>query len=389
MTHHPAEPEPRRACAACGRPGDLCYCAHVQPTSTRTRLVVLQHPREARFPLGTVHMVRLLLPEATVRVAVDFADDPVVDRLCAASPRPWLLFPGPGARPLERVTSGPAPTLIAVDGTWTQAKALLRQNPRLAALPRVTLPAGAPSAYRIRRQPAQHCVSTLEAIARALDALEGPGFEARLLRPLHALVDDQLRFSAEQRSYRTRRPRRRDPKPPPPHSLARLRACAERLVCVQGEANAWPRRDPDARPAELIAWRAQRLATGESFAVTWRPRQPLGPATLTFAELDAAALDRGLDWAAGAERWRAFTRPDDVVCSWGQHFTRLADAAGLPLPDARIDLRITSRELGRRLGSVADCAEHLGLRTDVAEPGRCARRAAQLAAIVARLISSA
>ncbi|MBL4845852.1 MAG: DTW domain-containing protein [Planctomycetes bacterium] len=166
--------EPRSTCAACRRPGDLCYCVHLSPTQTQTRVVVLQHLREARVPLGTLRMLELSLPEAVIRRGIVFEGDPVVEALYEEQPTPYVLYPGPKARDLSEVADGPPLTLIAIDGTWAQAKAVLRRNPRLAALPRVAFTPGAPSIYRIRRQPAEHCVSTVEALARALDVLEGP-----------------------------------------------------------------------------------------------------------------------------------------------------------------------------------------------------------------------
>ena len=44
MTPHP----PRPVCARCRRPSAVCYCAHLLSLPTRTRVVFLQHPREAK-----------------------------------------------------------------------------------------------------------------------------------------------------------------------------------------------------------------------------------------------------------------------------------------------------------------------------------------------------
>jgi hypothetical protein len=336
-------------------------------------------------------MVELALPEATVRRGVDFSADPFVQDLCGRDPAPYVLFPGQGARDLAELPGDRPITLIVIDGTWPQAKQLLRRNPDLAALPRVAFSPGAPSAYRIRPQPAEHCVSTVEALARALDVIEGPPgrFEEALLRPLHALVEDQLRCSRQHRAYRRRRPRRRDPqaKPPAPDSVAQLRDTWDRLVCVQGEANAWPVNHPERRDPELVQWRAHRLATGESFMATIRPRQPLGPFTTQHAELKAEALLDGIEWGDFTERWEAFARPDDVLAVWGHFFTSLASSQGLPLPGGRIDVRSAAgKALRTRRGSLEQYAAALELPEDQsAEPGRCARRLRLLRALAHRL----
>lgn len=383
-------PERRPSCEDCGRPGELCYCAHVQPTKTQTRVVILQHPREARVPLGTLRMLQLSLPDAQVHRGVEFAGDPGVEALYAEEPAPYVLYPGPEARDLAELPRDRPITLIAVDGTWAQAKALLRRNPRLAALPRVAFSPGSPSIYRIRRQPAEHCVSTLEALGRALDVLEGPEgyFSERLQAPLRALVADQLRLTRERPSYRTRRPRGPKPKRVQPDSAARLSACWERLVCAQGEANAWPAADPTGHPAELVAWRAWRPSTGVEFSATLRPRQPLGPWTPANAELPAEAFLEGEDWEDFRARWAEFLRPDDVLTTWGHYHAGLAP--DLALPSERLDLRIAAaRVLGKRSGTVEQCAERLGVAVEPKGPGRVGRRIALVEAITRHLCQSA
>jgi hypothetical protein len=332
-------------------------------------------------------MVQLSLPEATVRRGIEFSEDPVVRDLCLQQPPPYVLYPGPGARDVEELAGHPI-TLIAVDGTWSQARGLLRKNPALAALPRVALSPGPPSAYRIRRQPAEHCVSTLEALARALDILEdSPGtFQEALLQPLHVLVEDQLRYSQKHKAYRARRPRGRTPRPPPPDSAARLQSCWERLVCVQGEVNDWPASELQRPEPEIVEWRACRVASGETFTATVRPRKPLGPCT-DYAGIPAEVLLAGSSWDAFVAEWRTYLRPGDVLAVWGHFHATCAEREGLPLPKTRIDVRVAaSRQLRRRPGTVARCAELLNAQVHASvETGRCAQRLVALEAVARRL----
>ena len=106
-----------------------------------------------------------------------------------------LLFPGDDA---QLIQSGAAsddslPLLLVVpDGTWRKARKLLHLNPLLAQLPRVTLPEGAVSRYRLRKAPGPGALSTLEAIVQALEILEAPTSFAPLLRPFEALIEGQI-----------------------------------------------------------------------------------------------------------------------------------------------------------------------------------------------------
>jgi len=105
----------------------------------------------------------------------------------------YLLFPGEDALSLEELVERPEPRrLIVPDGTWRKARKVLHLNPRLASLPRVALPEGLVSRYRLRKAPMPGALSTIEAIVVALNSLEGDiRFEA-LLKPFEALIDAQI-----------------------------------------------------------------------------------------------------------------------------------------------------------------------------------------------------
>lgn len=93
--------------------------------------------------------------------------------------------------------SGPS-LLIVPDGTWRKARQIIRANPLLDSLPRLSLPPGAPSEYRVRRASEPAAVATIEAIVRALELLE-PGSDFQpLLRPFHVLVEQQIKAMGEE-----------------------------------------------------------------------------------------------------------------------------------------------------------------------------------------------
>ena len=61
---------------------------------------------------------------------------------CAA----YLLFPEPAPSPVEQLPGrNQAITLVVLDGTWSQARKLLAQNPALAAAPGGLQPPRRPS----------------------------------------------------------------------------------------------------------------------------------------------------------------------------------------------------------------------------------------------------
>ena len=366
----------RATCARCGRPLVVCYCAYIPNLTPRTRVLLLQHPRERHVAIGTARMAHLALAGSRFRRGVDFSQDPVVQAALAETPPPYVLFPGPEAEDVDRLPRDRAVSLIILDGTWSQARKLLTRNPALAALPRVAFTPRRPSAYRIRRQPAAFCVSTIEAVAEVLGRLEpeGAGMD-RLLAPFHAMVAFQERFATEVAAGRHRRPPSAggadggheagaDADEAGPLREAReLAAVLESrradLVCVYGEANAWPKRLRDRPAPEIVRWMAFRPATGETFEAVVAPRRALAPAVPERIGVSAAALREGISVGAWHRSWTAFCRPADALVTWGGFELGLAAADGLPLPAEVFDLRRESHRLfPARPRTVEEAAQH-------------------------------
>ena len=83
----------------------------------------------------------------------------------------------------QRAESAPVPL---------QARRMLRREPILADLPRVSLPPGPPSEFRLRRQKDIRHVSTCEAAARALGCLDEPEAQRHLEEVFRIMVERTL-----------------------------------------------------------------------------------------------------------------------------------------------------------------------------------------------------
>lgn len=191
----------RARCGRCRRPLSHCLCAYIPAVPHRTPVLVLQHPDEATHPLNTARLAVLGLRHAELRTGERF---PELDRIIAGAGRAVLLFPaaqgsvaGPDPPQAEGADDRP-PLLIVPDGTWRKARKIVHLNPVLGTLPRLSLPPGEPSEYRVRKAPGGAAVSTIEAIARALKALEPEGDFEPLLRPFRVLVEQQITAMGEE-----------------------------------------------------------------------------------------------------------------------------------------------------------------------------------------------
>jgi len=378
-------------CERCRRPTSVCYCRALPRIDTATRVVILQHPRERDMPIGTARMASLCLPHAELRVGIRWSAELLAGALGDPSRPPILLYPGPGARDILRDPPRGPVTLVVVDGTWSQARSVVRDNPVLQALPRYAFDTPEPSHYRIRREPRAEYVSTIEALMHVLGALEGdPASFRRLLDPLRAMVDAQLACQASA----PRRGVRQLPRPRPPRRVApdAVLHRFDDLVCVVGEANAWPyaagerveRRGGRRRGAhdELVHWVACRVATGERFELIVAPDRPLSPSTAFHIELPEDSLRAGAPRSELGARYAQFSRPADLLCAWGHHGVDLAIASGIA-PAERIDLRAEARRLAnRKFGSLETYAAALAPPPPPLAAGRAGRRLALLVQVV-------
>jgi len=200
----------RELCLTCNRSQATCFCKYTQPFETRTRFLILIHPREfKRQRTGTGRVTRLSLINSEILVGVDFSQHPKLNEILqSATHLPMLLYPGAesfdaGSDAFRAAVGKRTPLVIILDATWASARKMLRSSPNLAALPRLSFALNGTSRFAIKQQPRDFCLSTIEAAYRTLDALDASGFENlqgrhnALMQTLDQIVEFQLRCAAD------------------------------------------------------------------------------------------------------------------------------------------------------------------------------------------------
>lgn len=378
---------PRALCTRCRRPQAVCWCGQLTRLESRIHTVFLQHPRETKVAIGTARMAHLSLPNSELHQGVDFQAHARVREL-AAQEGTALLFPGPTSILPHTLVDTPPKNLIVVDGTWALAGKIIHVNPFFKALPRIGLVPPRPSNYRIRKEPSDECVSTIEAVVHVLGALEGD--EARF-EPLLAAFDWMIDRQLEWQSKRPGPPRVRVKKSPRPRrdfQLHELMKRPEDVVALYGESNAYPIEAGMEGPAELIHLAALRPATNERFEAFIQPRRPLAPNAPVHLEVPPERFLQGESITDAIARFARFIRPNDLYCGWGPYARELLDTEGGPeraFSDVRV---ITARTIKRRPGGVEQAMRLMG-RAELPESigaGRAGRRLAALNALIKLLI---
>ena len=329
------------------------------------------------MPIGTARMAHLSLVGSRLVEGVHFDDDPRVADLFAGDDSTAILFPDDCARPFEAWQAKPPKRLVVLDGTWSQAKKLLTSNPRLAALPKLSFQPAEPGRYRIRKEPTDQHLSTIEATAAVLGALEGDVDAYRaLLQPFDAMVETQLGFldragrdpSGSASRHASRSARRGTRASRRFEELLPLLQRPQRLVVVYAEANAHPRAVRDAGAPELLHLVACRPLidastsddVGARLDVRVKPTRSLHDTVLERLGLERQDLEGGVDVDVALERFRAFLGDGRLVC-WGAFARDLLVQAG----DSHrgfVDLRALScRALGGPAGGLDNAALRLGV----------------------------
>ncbi len=368
-------PTYRALCERCLRPRTVCVCAHLPSLAPRTKVLILQHPREHRVAIGTARMAARCLTGSTLVVGTSLDEHEGVRRALAdPSAPPILLWPGEGARDLASDPPAGPVTLVTVDGTWHLAKKLLKLNPLLAALPRYAIAPERPSAYRIRREPRAECLSTIEALAQALGLLEGdPVAYQAMLKPFHAMVETQIEQHRRGQRPRTKerlRLRRRLPWVIPP-----LLADPARVVVVAVETNAWPLDAGERHPDEIVGWFCVRGDGSRPAELIVRPSHGPAPSVASHTGIPVERLLTGDPREALRAAVGRALGPGDVLATWGSYATRMLRGEGLPLGHAVVDLRrVASMWLRTAPGSIEHCAEQMGGTPPVLGLGRGGRR---------------
>ncbi|MBA3237331.1 MAG: DTW domain-containing protein [Parachlamydiaceae bacterium] len=192
----------RPFCWICHRPKSTCFCETLKPfTTAKARFCLLMHPHEARQRTGTGRITHLLLRNSDLFVGIDFTqDERIAALLTDPNLVPMILFPCPVATALvgavnKAKADGRMPLIFVLDGTWYTAQRILAKSPNLSALPCVSFVSSRRSRFRFKKQPKEHCLSTIEAVDECIAIIEPENIERIcLMQAFDTFVEKQLSF---------------------------------------------------------------------------------------------------------------------------------------------------------------------------------------------------
>lgn len=192
-------------------------CKYIKAIKTKTKFVVLMHTHEfKKVKNGTGHFTYLSLANSELYVDVSFAKHKAVNTLLEdKNNNCYVLYPGEDSivlndNPLSY--DGKQTVIFLIDSTWHNAKKLLRDSPNIQALPKVSFTHTKASGFKIKEQPMELCLSTIESTFCVLELLTLQGNESLsaseldgFLEPFRKMVEYQVKCTTlENKSPRFR-----------------------------------------------------------------------------------------------------------------------------------------------------------------------------------------
>lgn len=308
----------RAYCYHCFKPDLLCVC-DVQPVSNQTPVWIIQHPAERTHPINSARLTALGLERGHIEIAWN-AECAPPSRLPEGAA---VLFPSKASRALETLEVAPK-GLVVLDGTWAQAKKLYRQNSWIQSLPHVHLTPSEQSRYRIRKQPREGYLSTVEATVMALRQLEPQtrGLDG-LLQRFDRMIDVQEQFvrNPPPGAYQHARALALQSKPKPPKCL---QVRSQAVLCYGDFLvdHATPH-----RACEPIVLAFERVSTRKRWIQVFRARDAEPPVIhLNHMGISPADYNAAPPSAEASARVQEFLTHSDVLCAWNSVTTRRINA---------------------------------------------------------------
>ncbi len=165
----------RKTCSHCMYPETRCLCRFLTPVKHKTKITIIQCDKEGSNAKNTAKLLPFLSKNISIVTEQDIADSKLLSELSIQSDETAILFPSLVAKSISTCVSNNFcfDHLIVIDGTWKKAKKLFYTHPWLNDLSHVALSEAYISQYAIRKTSIDNGLSTLEAIAYAIEENEG------------------------------------------------------------------------------------------------------------------------------------------------------------------------------------------------------------------------
>lgn len=181
-------------------------CEHIKPLETKTKFVILMHPKEfKKVKNNTGFFTHLSLSNSELFIGVDFSDNKRINEIIATH-ESYILFPSPHAVNLSEQNPNPHAKKVAIfliDSTWACTKKMFNESQNLKTLKHMSFTTQRTSQYQIKEQPESNYLSTIESTQVVLELLNSWHVESLkekelkgFLNPFYKMIEYQQKLIA-------------------------------------------------------------------------------------------------------------------------------------------------------------------------------------------------
>ena len=197
----------RAVCYNCYRPQTSCMCPHIRSIETKTKFIILMHPKEfKKTKNGTGHFTNLSLKNCDIHVGIDFSKNETINNIIKDPENAChVLYPSATSINLNDEYIGveeKTTVIFLIDGTWPCSKSILASNPNIDALKKISFTHTKISQFTFKEQPKEYCLSTIESTLCVLELLNKQHLEnidskdlQNFLMPFDQMVKYQLAYT--------------------------------------------------------------------------------------------------------------------------------------------------------------------------------------------------
>lgn len=162
------------SCNKCGLPIINCLCDNTPIIKTDSKIWILSTEKEFYRPSNTARLLNIINPNSTEIFLWERTKTPeeLVANLNNEIYNPFLLFPiednETAGRNVEFKHTDKIPAFIIIDGTWKEARKILRRSAYLENLPPISLHPTFNSNYDLRRGIVEGNLCTIEVAIEVL-----------------------------------------------------------------------------------------------------------------------------------------------------------------------------------------------------------------------------
>ncbi len=212
----------REKCYECYRPKSSCMCEYFEHIETKTKFVVLMHPKEfKKVKNNTGHFTHKSLKNSELFIGIDFSNHRRINEIIETH-NSYILFPSLDAVNLTE-TKPPQESkplaIFLIDSTWACTKKMFTLSSNLNRLKHMSFTTTKTSQYEIKVQPDKAYLSTIESTLVVLELLKEHQIEniaqnqlEGFLRPFEKMIAYQKELINNPKSHAVRFKRHTNPK---------------------------------------------------------------------------------------------------------------------------------------------------------------------------------